>query len=169
MINFAPEKQKDTVVLEKVHYPVLTATTIVLVVYIVSLAGFLGWTWFSSGQQVKVSSELADLRKQVSTKSEAEVVVRNVDTRSKEVLAFLKSRSKMAEVGKSFLAEEVKVEKWDYQLGGENRVKVGAENTDVLQGYVAGLVEKYDRVWMDSVEWSEEFGWVATINVGNKR
>lgn len=169
MINFAPEKQKETVVLEKVHYPVLTATTIVLVVYIVSLAGFLGWTWFSSGQQVKVSSDLADLRKQVAAKSEAEVVVRNVDSRSKEVLAFVKGRSKMAEVGASFLAEDIRVEKWNYQMGGENKVKVGAENTDSIQTYVARLTEEYDRVWLDSLDWSEEFGWVATVNVGNKR
>lgn len=165
MINFVTAKTEDSANLIRIRSLVKTVTTVVLVLYIVAVAGFLGWWAYVSSKTVRVSDEVEDLSRRIAAKSEEEVTVRKLDGRVRAVQDFINGRSeKGADADVLARAEFVPVG-WDYDVYlGRQSVAVNTPDVAGIETFIKFMTDEFGMVRLESADWKAESGWVGSVS-----
>ena len=86
-INLLEKKAHENAGLKRIRGMVKSVTTVVLVIYLVVLAGFLGWEWWITNQRLVTQKNLKTVTAEVTSQSTQEVLVRKIDSRSGAITA----------------------------------------------------------------------------------
>lgn len=159
-INFVPKREVDKTKLLKVRHWVLAVTTVILVVYLVGIAGLFGMWFYQTSSTKKTSSEVDALLLQIRQYSEIETTARRLQARMEEVNKFLDGRGEASKSASILVdAQDVEVVDWQYAAGGGQVVKVKAEGPAQIFAFYVYSQEKYSQVQPDEVGWSVLDGW----------
>jgi len=159
-INFVPKPEVDKTQLLKVRRTVVVATTGVLAVYLVAVAGIIGWWWYKSTQQKKTSTQIEAYLVEMKNYSQQEVLARRLYARAEAVTDFMTQRGNASAAAEILVrAEDVEPTAWIYTAGGQQEITVKAEGPSQLFSFFNYLREKYQRVQPDEVGWSVTEGW----------
>ncbi len=169
-INFVSKDEANQAQLLRVRRLVVGITTGILVVYLVGVAGLLGWWWYWNGKQKRTSGEVDDLTVMVTQYSEAEITARKLALRAEDVNNFLRSRGEASESA-SILTGDVAgaVVGWDYASEGQQRVEVSGATPADLQSHALYLQDKYNTVQPQEINWRTDQGWRGSFLVSGRK
>jgi hypothetical protein len=165
MINFVVENNKNNENLDKIRKLVVTGTTAVLVVYLVTLAGFLGWGAYWSRRESKATASFVQKSAEVDKLAEQEVVIRKLSDRLDAINAFLDSRSNLTTLSATTVGENISVGGWTFEASGKVKVRALGQGVDEIKLFSDNMVQKFSAVSADSITWSPTDGWVGNISV----
>lgn len=167
MINLALKQNQDHSLQQlRVRKMVLTATSVVLGIWVVALGGFLGWTWYVDSRGNKIDLELKSLQSQVAALSEEEILVRKLATRSTLVNTFLDSRGDPVRHLDNLLMATPPAVAWDYKSPAVQTIKIEATSVSEVEAFVDMISQSYTNVVLDSLDLSKSSGWAGKISVG---
>lgn len=169
-INFIAKEENRGIKISGARKLITTITTVVLAVYIIGVAGFLGWWWLTTGSVKKTSSDIERYAREIAGYSDAEVLVNRAYSRAKAINDFLEQRGNSATVAGILVGRtNVTIAAWDYLATGVQTVEVAAatpaeikEFTDYLDGY-------YDKVAVEEILWSKDGGWSGKFNLSARK
>lgn len=165
-INLIEKKAQENENLKRIRGLVKSVTTVILVVYIVVTAGFIGWEWWLNDQKVKTQQNLKSVSDSVIAMSSQEVLVRKIDSRTSAIDTFLSVRPDTMMHANNFNDEVVKVVGWDFTPGGIQRVEVTAGEPEQIAEFSKKLGAKYSSVAFDMITWLPSEAWSAVISLG---
>jgi hypothetical protein len=168
MIDLSIREDKENPGIKRARGISRKVTSIVLVLYILAVAIFVGWWLFFRQKEKTVSMELKTLLTQVTGKSEQEILVRKLAYRAGSVSSFVSTREDFVGLAKSLVSEEASVSGWVYVSGTNQKVSVRATDSASLESYSGKLAKEYPIVYFDSINWSSIEGWTAAITLGEK-
>lgn len=128
-----------------------------------------GWRWYWAGQEKKISSEHAQLLRQISAYAESEVIVRKLDSRLKSAQDFWTSRGKAADSAASVLDEGITVTGWEYfanEEGIRQTVSVSAGEKEKIISLVTKLAALFPQVSYEEIKWTDKDGWQSEVMLG---
>lgn len=169
-INLIHPKSVESPVLVKWRGIIKSITTVVLAIWVIGCAGFLGWRMFENSRTEKVSQELESLLAQASAKSREEIVIRKIDIRAKGVNEFLDNRGEV--VGKLGVLLEATPEAdlWKFVREGDSQTaQVKTETNEELDAFLAVLNQNYQNVRVKSISRINSLtdsGWTMVVDYG---
>jgi hypothetical protein len=163
MINFVSKDEKTEQMVGQIRRTVVSVTTIVLLIYVMIMAGILGWTLFWSAREKKSSNLIDSVSAQIIRFSETEAVVRKLETRAKLVDDFLNSRGDASDAARLVIDEEFPILSWDYNAGGAQTIQVSATSPAQLKLYADQMHEYYEKVQPAKVTWTQKEGWTGSF------
>lgn len=167
MINLLPKKNQEDNGIKKIGHLVKVLTTIVLVVYVVSGAGFLGWTFYQSAKTIRVSAELEKLNSDVSAKAVEEVVVRKLAAKSMEIDDFLSSRPNVVKMADLLISSGSLITHWNFDsVSGMQRIQTSASSSAQINELAAFLSENYKLVKLERLSFTQNEGWIGVVSAG---
>jgi hypothetical protein len=169
MINLISKDEKRAQVVSNIRRLVITITSLILLIYVVVVAGVLGWSVLWTAKEKKASSEVDSLTAQIVSYKEAEVVVRKLEARAVLVEDFLKSRGDASDAAYVIIDEGFPILRWDYAAGGAQSVKVEATSAAALQFYAEYLQQHYNQVQPSRVEWTKDQGWSGAFLLSGRK
>lgn len=168
-INFVA-KSEESARIAKIRRLVKSVTTIVLVGYIVVVAGLVGWWGYISNREKKVSIEMESLTVKVATKSEVEVAMKKLADRTKIVSEFLDGRVEVAADVGVLSGSELVVSEWTYEAGsGGQSTVVGPSEVEKIENFVNYLEDSYNNVSLENISWRNGIGWTGKVNFSGHR
>jgi hypothetical protein len=165
-INFVQPKVAEKTEVTRVRSLTIAVTTVVLVIYVVAICGVVGWWAFWSSKGNSASTKVTNLENQVKEYADSENLIRRLDSKSRDVNAFILGRESVVSLSSPFISDLAKVTGWTYQIGSYQVVKVEASSTDKINQYSQWLTAYYSQVKLDRVWWQPSSGWVAEIALG---
>lgn len=159
-INFVPKDDRDKTWILKIRHMVVVATTAVLGVYLIGVAGLFGWWWYKSSREKKVSARIEELVMQIGSLSGEEAAARRLNDRTVAIQDFLKNRGQASEAARILNeAENAEVTGWVYNAGGGQSVRVKAEGPGQVFEFGRYLETRYGVVQVDEAGWTVKDGW----------
>jgi hypothetical protein len=165
MINFVVRDEKRAQTIRKVKSGVVGWTSLILGIYIVAMAGFLGWNVLWSTKEKKASTEEVSLRQQITSLSENQVLAMKLLDRATEINKFLDERGTVSRKAELLPRDGYTIFKWAYGSGGIQEVSVIGENPAQLKGYEDYLRTVYNQVQVEKVIFDPLTGWMEVISV----
>lgn len=151
MINLLPKKPVSSDLYKSTQRLVTLASTITLVVYILIIAGMLGWGYYLSLKDQTLANEITDLTAKVKKLQVREAMMLQVGARQKAIDAFVAKRppvvAQIKIVNNHFAPIEVTA--WDYKADGTGRISISGNSILDLQDYTQLLRQKYKTVIAD--------------------
>ena len=141
MINLLPTAVAGDARLTKIKRQISTGTTVVLVGYILLLAGLAGRSWYLSSRETTVSAEVTGLTTQVSQLAEVEAVLRQQSDRVKLIGEALAGRVSLASTAAQLGTATVTA--WDYLPAGVENVTAVGSDAASLEAYATSLKDKF--------------------------
>jgi hypothetical protein len=169
MINFVSKDEKRQQIISGIRRTVITVSSLVLLVYVVIMAGVLGWTLFWSAKETKSNGDIESLNTQIKNYSETEAVVRKLETRAKVVDDFLTGRGNASDAAAVIIDEGFPIIDWEYNLGGVQSVQVSATSPAQLKVYADYLEQYYNVVQPDEVAWTIKDGWMGNFLLSGRK
>ena len=168
MINLLEDRKRSKQGGGKWRILAMTTTTALWVVYVVGVAGLLGWWIILSQMQMLVSAETRQVTEQVKSRSEAEILVRNLDERGKTVSQFL-AKSGVASEAVAIVAGavDVTVSSWSFDTVTGQKVGVTAKDSVAIEKFIESLKKYYNQVDYTGIVKSAD-KWTASITLGGK-
>lgn len=163
MINLLPTSAQANVRLAKIKHLVLTVTTIVLVGYIILLAGMAGGSWYLAGRGTTVSAAVTSLTSQVNQLAEVEAVLRQQDDRLRLIREALSGRSAVAQAAN--LLNGAQVTSWKYQSSGVQDVSVVGPDAANLELYAQNLGDKFSLATIKSLSRKGQGQWQLDMSL----
>jgi len=145
MINFLPREQQKKAKLAGIQRLVVTSTTVVLTLYIVAGAGWMGWWAYLARRESSVSLQVENLNREIERMAVKEGLVRQIAARL-EVVGTALEEKKISGLIPQVLDERVVVSAWNYRLGGVYRLTVSAANPTDLEDYMEKLQKIYPNL-----------------------
>lgn len=164
MINFALKTEKGNENLDKIRRLVVTGTTIVLVLYLIGTAGFLGWGAYWSRREIRASAAFEQLSAEVGGFAEQEITVRKLADRLKEMQKFLDGRGDLIGLSQATTGENIRVIGWIYE-GGKVKASVSSSDPQNVRTFTDSMMSKFSGVQLDSLVWGPTTGWVGNIGL----
>lgn len=165
-INFVQNQAPVETTFDKVRKLAVAVTTGLLVIYVICISGYLGYSWYWGDKEVETNSELTALTGQISRKSVEEVLVRKIDWRGRAIKDFLNSRVDMSLAAHNLQSPGIRVLAWTVDGSQRQVVMVGADSPQELESYAMGFLTKNATVQINKSEWTPEFGWTVTLRLG---
>ena len=169
MINFVTRDEKKAASLLRIKRVVVAWTSLILGVYIVGVAGLVGWNTLWSSKEKKASTEEESLRMQITQYSENEVLAARLQDRAKEITGFISTRKNISDTSSLLVKEGYEIFKWEYSLDGVQRVTVIASDSAAMKSYEAHVSGYYDLVQVEKIYYDKELGWVGALLLKNKK
>lgn len=169
-INFLHKDEAEKKKAEAVRAMVLPITTAVMVIYLVTVSALLGWRWWWSSKQVRVSTEYATLKGQVDSKQQAEVLAKRMIDRVKIINTYLNSRKDI--YGETeFLADQpYTVKQFGLAKEGYFFVEVTASESGIVTALEGDLKRLYSDVMVKSMGWNKkDNSWSVNYWYRNKK
>ena len=165
MINLLPKKEEINTVNIVKHWLVL-GSSVILAIYLVVVAGVLGYWTYLSFQDSSLTAEVAKLSTEINKFASLEVTVRQIDLRQKSIDKILKTRKPVAKtVAKiNIRPSSVSILGWD----GTIITTIGQNSTDIEE-YSNLLKKSFDNVVIDSLTQKGSSNWDAGIIVKNEK
>lgn len=165
MINFVSKKTEISQRWVKVQRGVKGATTVVLALYVVGAAAWLGWWAYLSTRGQKASAEVERLTREVVQYAPEEVMVRKLEARTRIVETALSERVEAGDYGEVLGELELPVLGWEFVgAGSKQQVTVAADEAGGIRDYIASLAENFGKVRQETVSWDAETGWSGTVS-----
>lgn len=168
MINFAVKAAPAETEEDKIRKLVVPISTAVLVIYLVVVAGLMGWKWYWSDKEEADQSSLQEIATQVEQKSKTEILMRKLAARSQSTADYINSRASVYEAAQNLVDDKIRVKSWNYTAMNTQVAELGAEDTSILKDFVDLLTKKYQNVQINQANWSPTDGWVNTVGLGGK-
>lgn len=162
MINFLPKSATEGARWIAVRRGVNTMTTIVLVGYLVTVAGVLGGWLFLGNRQMVVSAQAEELSSRIQQLSNVEATVFQVSERAKMILAELGGRKIVSGEVKRLENTGGVVESWEYS-GGRQKVTVTGSDLARLEAFVEELKFSFGMVTVESMTRRNDASWQVII------
>jgi hypothetical protein len=169
MINFVSTDAKKIQSLARIRRWVMTATSVVLITYVLTVVGFLGWsTWvnYQASRVVKNHDELLGL---LTSLGDAEVIARNLGDRAVKIDEYLKVYREASESAAVTIKDQYGVVKWDYDLAALTVVNIAASSPALLKDYQDYMEQNYTKVQTNKVEWTADLGWTLTLALSGRK
>lgn len=163
MINLLPTAAAADARLTKIKRQVASATTVILVGYILLLAGLGGRSWYLSSRETAVSAEVTGLTSQVSQLAEVEAVLRQQSDRVKLIGEALSGRPSLAQTAGQLNTASVTA--WDYLPAGVQRVTAVGPDAASLEAYADGLVAKFAAVTIKTLAVKPDGQWQIELEL----
>jgi hypothetical protein len=169
MINFVSRDEKKAASLIRLKRVVIAWTSLVLGVYIVAIAGLVGWNTLWSSKERKASTEEETLRAQIRQYSDNEVLAVRLIDRASEINNYITTRKDITNISSLLLKEGYEIFKWEYALDGIQRVTVIASDSAALKAYENHVGNFYEQVQVEKIFYDRELGWVGALLLKNKK
>lgn len=167
MINLLPTSVVGDARLTKIKRQAATAATVILVGYILLLAGLGGRSWYLSSREKTVSAEVTGLTSQVSQLAEVEAVLRQQSDRVKLIGEALSGRVSLAQT--AGLLSTATVTAWDYLPAGVQNVTAMGADAAGLEAYAVSLRDKFPAVTVKTLALKPDGQWQIVVQlVGGK-
>lgn len=165
MINLLPQKDEVNKV-DLIRHWVTLATTVSLALYLITLAGILGWWTYLSFQDSSLTAEVANLSSQINKFATLEATVRQIDLRQKSIDKILKTRKPVAKtVAKiNIRPSDVNILGWDGTV-----IAASGKNSSDIEEYSNLLKKSFGSVTVDSLIQKGSSSWDASIVVKNEK
>lgn len=163
MINFVSKDEKTQQKVSLIRRMVVTICSTILVVYLVVVAGVLGWALLWRSKENRATSEIEEYTQKVLSLKEAEAIVRKLESRAMMVDNFLSSRGNASGAAYGIENELFKIVQWDYALGSNHTVKVEATTAAALNDYEKYLAKNFLVVQTSKIEFLKGQRWVGTF------
>ena len=158
MINLLPTSAEINAKSAKIKHLTFVVTTIILVGYVLVLAGLAGRSWYLAKRTDTVLAEVTNLTSQVGQLAEVEAVLRQEDDRLKLINAALKSRLDLAQM--AAILGTANVTDWEYlRLSGVQRVVAVSSSAAELEAYANSLRNKFKAVDIKTLSLNFGGGW----------
>lgn len=166
-VNLLISDKQTPLVSEKTQKLVRKISTLVLVIYLVTVVGYMGWVFYSATKTKSVSNELTTLNQQVAARATEEVIVRRLDERARFVINFLDERPKAGKSIELMSSQPPVVIGWKLNATtGLQTIKVQGTSSAEIWNYVTYLGQYFNNLRVDSVAFTTKEGWIGTITVG---
>ena len=166
MINLLPKKNEESKATNGIKKMSRVITTIVLVLYIVGAAGYLGWTVYQSTKTVRVSAELEKLKNDVAGKATEEVLVRKLAAKSTEINSFVSSRPDIINITDLLINAPSPVSQWTFDAAtNTQKIQTSASSSAQVNDLVSYLANKYSQVKLERITFAKESGWIGVVSV----
>lgn len=163
MINLLPTSAVIDAQVGKIKRKVGAVTTIVLLGYVLLLAGLGGRLWYLSSRQKGLSQELASLTNQVNEKASVEAILRQQESRLSSIRQMLTQRALASkEVDKLAGAE---VTSWTYDVTGAQETTATDPSASVLEDYAKTLVQRFATVAVNMLTRLEDGTWDMDLSL----
>lgn len=168
MINFAGQEKAPDPRIAKLRKTVVTITTVGVVVYVVVLAGWIGWWWYTLGRDKQVSSDVSDLLNQTNALADREITVRQLSDRAQAVLTEV-AVPKMSDTLLKYQDPNVKIVGWDTSNALKPALSVSASSPAVLQDYATKIKQVTPGAFESLITWDSSEGWILQMVLGGKK
>lgn len=166
MINLAINKREESKALVAVRRLTRTATTVILVLYLIGAAGFVGYWLITRNQLNQTSLEMTKLDAQLASKAELEVTVRRLDSKAREINSYLNSRPDTGKMIDVLLGADVLVSGWTYDHAKDTqRISVSTAQSSGVSRLSQYLTRSYRNVNVSSLTYSKDNSWLGVIEI----
>jgi len=165
MINLLPKKDAAGK-MDIVRHWLTLGTTVALVLYLITLAGTLGWWTYLSFQDSNLVSQIASLSSQINKFASLEAIVRQIDLRQKSIDKILKTRKSVAKTVTKINIRPARVN----VLGWDGTIIVASgQSASDIEEYSNLLKKSFAGVTVDSLTQKGGPAWDASIIVKNEK
>ncbi len=168
MINLLSTAAEINARSAKIKHLVFVVTTLILVGYVLVLAGLAGTSWYLAMRTDTVSADVTNLTSRVGQLAEMEAVLRQEDDRLKLINAALKNRLDLARTAS--ILGTANVTDWEYlRLTEVQKVVAVSSNAADLEAYATSLRNKFTTVDIKTLSLrSTGGGQIELLLKGNK-
>lgn len=165
MINLLPKKEEGDKVNIIKHWLIL-GTSVTLALYLIIIAGVLGYWTYLSFQDTSLTAEVASLSGQINKFATLEATVRQIDLRQKSIDKILKTRKPVAKtIAKiNIRPSKVSILGWDGTI-----ITASGQNASDIEEYTQLLKKSFAEVNIDSLTQKGSSSWDASIIVKNEK
>jgi len=165
MINLLPTSAVANANLSSLKHKITILSTVVLVGYVLLLAGLAGRSWYLTNQTTTVSTQIANLTSQVGQLAEVEAVLRQQDDRIKLINQVLNDRVDLAQIASELGTGSVT--EWKYlSLTDDQKVAVVGSDSTSLETYAIGLQNKFQAVNIAALSRISQGQWQINLGLG---
>lgn len=163
MINLLPKTEINRIRRSRYQRAVYAVTTWLVVVYIITIAGFAGWWFFLAKTQVQVSGEVTNLTVQLNQLATREVLVRQYRERLKIVDTALKKHLTLSQqLAQASPSGSMSTLAWDFDGKGQT-FRLSGTDTLQLQNFIDTL-----HASVKNLSRTDKPIWEVTIATFNK-
>lgn len=151
MINLLPKSKNNLSVLDKTRHLIFAATTLVIVIFVVSVVSILAINFYQNTKDRELTGQIDYLTREISKLSTREARIRQIDLRQKSIDKFLANRPKVAlELSSlNIMTDKIIISSWDYKLG---KVGLISSSSADLQNYSDSLKIKFAKLQLDNTQ-----------------
>lgn len=164
MINLLPTSAVANANLASLKHRITIVTTVVLVGYILLLAGLAGRSWYLANRTATVSAQIASLTSQVGQLAEVEAVLRQQDDRLKLIDQVLKDRKGLTQIASILGAADVTDWKSLFTVDNQDVVVVGSDSAS-LENYAINLQNSFSSVTIKTLSRSAIDQWKMQLSL----
>jgi hypothetical protein len=166
-LNLLPKKPAENAKIVKLRRIVYSFSTLALVINLVTVSAIGGWWFYLTGKSRVTAVQIQQLTSQVTALSQAEILARQIDSRStiiKEVLTSRDNTPQMAGIIHDS-AVDLAIEGWRYSPElGSNSITVLAVNSGSIETFAKNLAAKFP-VSLSNFAKDESNTWLATVKI----
>lgn len=151
MINLLPKSKNNLSVLDKTRHLIFAATTLVIVIFVVSVVSILAINFYQNTKDRELTGQINNLNREIDKLSSREARIRQIDLRQKSIDKFLANRPKVAlELNSlNIMTDKIIISSWDYKLG---KVGLISSSSADLQNYSDNLKVKFAKLQLDNTQ-----------------
>ena len=159
-INFLPQDERKKKRWLRIRRWVVGASSAVLVVNLVGVAGVVGWWWFQKQQEVRVTAEMDAVLREWKDFASAEALIRQIGARLDLVEQGLAVK-KTAEIVEGVICPGIEITNWQNGPSGQT-LTANSNGAASLEDCSRMWKLKYPDSQMVGASRLEGSGWTAT-------
>lgn len=148
------------------------STTAVLIIFMLVLVGFYGFSIYTASQLTRTEQEIVQTRSQIASLSNAEVLYRLLKqklTGLQKISATRFNYIALFEFFKSLAAEGILIESVEIEDTSAVTITVNTPNSAALEHYVQALLKeastRFSQVELVSVEYEKDANYAISLNI----
>ena len=138
MINLLPKSQVSVSPMQNVRHLVIAMTTVILVIYIVSLFALFGFGYYLKVKAQDLTGQISNLTSQINKLSSKEAYIRQIYLREQAINKFVTTRVQPAPLLKTIniFGPSITISDWEYKGINVNKLGVVSSSHADLQEYL---------------------------------
>ena len=163
MINLLTKSVDNFGPLEKTKHLILAITTLIIVVFVVSVVSILAISFYQNTKDRELTGQIELLNSQINKLSSREARIRQIDLRQKSINKFIENRAKTAAQLNSLniMSERITIDSWDFVSG---KMSVISSASADLQQYTQELKTKFAKFQLDNTI-QKGGSWISTLTL----
>lgn len=167
-VNLLPTDVRDAAKRAALRRTVNSATTLVLVIYLVIVAGVGGWWLYLSTRESQLTSQIQALTTSIAQKAQAEVLLRQEADRITQIDAKYKGRMDLPTLAQKIFTKssDLNISTWTMAAGDANsQVSVSSNNVSSIEDYGYSLLTNFSQVTFNNLSHDLGAAWSGILNL----